>query len=65
MDLHRSSLAEAHAVQEFAAAAAARGFFTSTPPGNIPWANKAFSDADLVAVGNADSRQVRRTRWAR
>ncbi len=53
MDLHRSSLAEAHAVQEFAAAAAARGFFTSTPPGNIPWANKAFSDADLVAVGNA------------
>ena len=53
MDLHRSSLAEAHAVQEFAAAAAARGFFTSTPPGNIPWANKAFSDADLAAVGNA------------
>jgi feruloyl esterase len=53
MDLHRSSLAEAHAVQEFAAAAAARGSFTSTPPGNIPWANKAFSDADLVAVGNA------------
>jgi hypothetical protein len=53
MDLHRSSLAEAHAVQEFAAAAAARGFFTATPPGNIPWANKAFSDADLVGVGNA------------
>jgi hypothetical protein len=53
MDLHRSSLAEAHAVQEFAAAAAARGFFTSTPPGSIPWANKAFADADLVAVGNA------------
>ena len=53
MDLHRSSLAEAHAVQQFSAAAAARGFFTSTPPGNIPWANKAFTDADLVAVGNA------------
>jgi hypothetical protein len=53
MDLHRSSLAEAHAVQQFAAAAAARGFFTSTSPGNIPWANKAFTDADLVAVGNA------------
>lgn len=53
MDLHRSSLAEAHAVQEFAAAAAARGFFTATSPGNIPWANKAFSDADLIAVGNA------------
>jgi hypothetical protein len=53
MDLHRSSLAEAHAVQQFAGAAAARGFFTSTPPGNIPWANKAFSDTDLVAVGNA------------
>jgi hypothetical protein len=53
MDLHRSSLAEAHAVQQFAAAAAARGYFTSTPPGNIPWANKAFTDADLVAVGNA------------
>jgi hypothetical protein len=53
MDLHKSSLAEAHAVQEFAAAAAAQGFFTSTPPGDIPWANKAFTDADLVAVGNA------------
>jgi hypothetical protein len=53
MDLHKSSLAEAHAVQEFAAAGAAQGFFTSTPPGNIPWANKAFTDADLVAVGNA------------
>ena len=53
MDLHKSSLAEAHSVQEFAAAAAAQGFFTSTPPGNIPWANKAFTDADLVAVGNA------------
>jgi hypothetical protein len=53
MDLHKSSLAEAHAVQEFATAAAAQGFFTSTPPGNIPWANKAFTDAQLVAVGNA------------
>jgi hypothetical protein len=53
MDLHRSSLAEAHAVQEFAAAAAARGFFTSTSPGQIPWANKAFADGDLIAVGNA------------
>lgn len=53
MDLHKSSLAEAHAVKEFAAAAAAQGFFTSTPPGNIPWANKAFTDAQLVAVGNA------------
>lgn len=53
MDLHKSSLAEAHAVQEFAAAAAAQGFFTATPPGNIPWANKAFTDADLIAVGNA------------
>ena len=53
MDLHLSSLAEAHAVQEFAQAAAARGFFTTTPPGDIPWANKAFTDADLVAVGNA------------
>jgi hypothetical protein len=53
MDLHKSSLAEAHAVQEFAAAAAAQGFFTSTPPGTIPWANKAFTDADLVALGNA------------
>jgi feruloyl esterase len=53
MDLHKSSLAEAHAVQEFAAAAAAQGYFTSTPPGNIPWANKAFTDAQLVAVGNA------------
>ena len=42
MDLHRSSLAEAHAVQQFAAAAAARGYYTSTPPGNIPWANKAL-----------------------
>ena len=53
MDLHRSSLAEAHAVQQFSAAAAAQGFFTTTPPGNIPWANKAFTDADLVVVGNA------------
>jgi pimeloyl-ACP methyl ester carboxylesterase len=53
MDLHRSSIAEAHAVQEFAAAAAAQGYFTSTSPGNIPWANKAFTDAQLVAVGNA------------
>jgi feruloyl esterase len=53
MDLHKSSLAEAHAVQEFATAAAAQGFFTTTPPGTIPWANKAFTNADLVAVGNA------------
>ena len=53
MDLHRSSLAEAQSVQEFAAAAAARGSFTPTPPGNIPWANKAFTDADLSAVGAA------------
>jgi pimeloyl-ACP methyl ester carboxylesterase len=57
MDLHKSSLAEAHAVQEFAAAAAAQGYFTSTPPGTIPWANKAFTDAQLIAVGNAILKQ--------
>jgi feruloyl esterase len=53
MDLHKSSLAEAHSVQQFSAAAAAQGFFTSTPPGSIPWANKALTDANLVAVANA------------
>ena len=53
MDLSKSSLAEAHSVQQFAAAAAKQGFYTSTPPGNIPWANKALTDANLVTVANA------------